>query len=170
MKQCLSAKLTTLLQQVPIVRHLSRQKFIAQFVIDLLKSRNVQFCEVTHHLNDGVKLASNETRIQDFFREADLDYLLLAHLLLTLLPATSKLRLCLDRTEWDFGQCQVNILLITVGQGAFQVPLYGSCSTTAVVIPALPTASPCCKPVCACWASTALVWCWGTANSWAMCG
>ena len=109
---------------MPIVRHLSRQKFIAQFIIGLIKSRNVQFCEVAQHLNDAVKLASNETRIQDFFREVDLNYLLLAHLLLTLLPATGKLRLCLDRTEWDFGQCQVNLLLVTVGQGEFQLPLY----------------------------------------------
>lgn len=124
MKQRLSVKLTTLLRQVPIVRHLSRQKFIAQFVVGLLKSRNVQFCEVAQHLNDAVKPASNETRIQDFFRETDLDYRLLAHLLLTLLPATGKLRLCLDRTEWDFGRCQVNILLVTVGRGELQLPLY----------------------------------------------
>ncbi|MFD2784138.1 IS4 family transposase [Hymenobacter rubripertinctus] len=109
---------------MPVVRHLSRQKFIAQFVISLLKSRNVQFCEVAQHLNDAVKPASNETRIQDFFRETALDYRLLAQLLLTLLPATGKLRLCLDRTEWDFGRCQVNILLVTVGQGEFQLPLY----------------------------------------------
>ncbi|RZK21398.1 MAG: hypothetical protein EOO56_11365 [Hymenobacter sp.] len=49
---------------------------------------------------------------------------MLAQLLLSLLPTQGKLRLCLDRTEWDFGKCQVNILLVTVGQGAFQVPLY----------------------------------------------
>ncbi|WP_162550003.1 hypothetical protein [Hymenobacter nivis] len=46
-----------------------------------------------------MKVASNETRIQDFFREADLNYLVLAQLLLRLLPATGKLRLCLDCTE-----------------------------------------------------------------------
>lgn len=124
MKQGLSTKLTTLLQQLPIVRHLARQKFVSQFIIGLIKSRNVPFCEVAQHLNDAVKVASNETRIQDFFREVDLDYRLLAQLLLTLLPATGKLRLCLDRTEWDFGQCQVNILLVTVGRGEFQLPLY----------------------------------------------
>ena len=124
MKQCLIAKITTLLRRVQLVPHLSRQKFVSHFVIALLKSRNVQFCAVAQHLNDAVKLASNETRIQDFFRQADLNYLVLAQLLLTLLPATGKLRLCLDRTEWDFGRCQVNILLVTVGRGAFQVPLY----------------------------------------------
>ncbi|RZK20076.1 MAG: IS4 family transposase [Hymenobacter sp.] len=124
MKQCLSAKITTLLQHAPIVRNLARQKFVGQFVIALLKSRNVQFGEVAQHLNDAAKVASNETRIQDFFRETDLNYLVLAQLLLSLLPPQGKLRLCLDRTEWDFGRCQVNILLVTVGQGDLQVPLY----------------------------------------------
>jgi len=123
-KQRLSAKITALLQHAPVVHNLARQKFVAQFLIALVKSRNVQFSEVAQHLNDAVKVASNETRIQDFFRETDLNYLVLAQLLLSLLPAQGKLRLCLDRTEWDFGRCQVNILLVTVGQGAFQVPLY----------------------------------------------
>lgn len=53
-----------------------------------------------------------------------MNYLILDQLLLDLLPRQDKLRLCLDRIEWDFGQCQVNILLVTVGQGSFQVPLY----------------------------------------------
>ena len=66
-KQRLIVKITTVLQHVPLVGHLSRQKFIAQFVIGLIKGRNVRFCEVAH-LNDAVKPASNETRIQHFFR------------------------------------------------------------------------------------------------------
>ncbi len=124
MKQRLVAKITTLLQHAPVVGNLARQKFVGQFLLALLKSRNVQFGEVAQHLNDAVKVASNETRIQDFFRETDLNYLVLSQLLISLLPAQGKLRLCLDRTEWDFGRCQVNILLVTVGRGEFQVPLY----------------------------------------------
>lgn len=79
---------------------------------------------MAQHLNDSAKLASNETRIQDFFREADIDYYCVAALLLSLLPRDKKLRLCIDRTEWDFGKCQVNILMILVGYGNFQIPLY----------------------------------------------
>ena len=124
-KHCLIAKITTVLQRVPLVRNLSRQKFVAQFLIGLIKSRNVLFGEVAQHLNDAAKPASNENRIQNFFRDVDLDDLVLASLLVSLLPATGKLRLCLDRTEWDVGQCQVNVLLVTVGQGPWHVPLYG---------------------------------------------
>jgi hypothetical protein len=72
-KHCLVAKITTLLHAAPLVRNLARKRFITRFVLGLFKSRNVQFCEAAQHLNNGVKLASNETRIQDFFREVDLD-------------------------------------------------------------------------------------------------
>jgi hypothetical protein len=123
-KQRLIAKITTVLQQVPLVGNLARQKFMAQFIIGLLKSRNVQFCEVAQHLNDRVKVASNETRIQDFFRQVRLDADALARLLLHLLPGQGPVRLCLDRTGWHFGRCQVNLLLVTAGRGAWQVPLY----------------------------------------------
>ena len=125
MKQRLIAKITTVLQHVPLVGHRSRQKFVAHFIIGLVKSRNVQFCEVAQHLNDTARPASNETRIQNFFRDVTLDYLLFIQLIVRLLPATGKRRLCLDRTEWDFGRCPVNILLVTVGCGAWHVPLYG---------------------------------------------
>ncbi|HET9501903.1 MAG TPA: hypothetical protein VFO93_00070 [Hymenobacter sp.] len=124
MKQCLSAKITTLLRRAPIARNLARQNIVAQLIITLLKSRNIQFGEVAQHLNDAVKMASNQTRIQNFFREDELDYFVLAQLLLSLLTRQGKLRLCLDRTEWDFGRCQVNSLLVMVGQGAFHIPLY----------------------------------------------
>jgi len=35
-----------------------------------------------------------------------------------------KVTLCLDRTEWDFGKCQVNILMVTAHKGEVSVPLY----------------------------------------------
>ena len=66
-KQHFAAKTTTLLQQAPFVGHLSRQKFVGQFIRGLIQRRNVPFGEVAQHLNDAAKPASNETRIQDFF-------------------------------------------------------------------------------------------------------
>jgi len=124
MKQSLIDEITKVLKRVPIVENLARKKFVSQYIVALVKSRNVQFCEVAQHLNNNVKLASNEIRIQDFFREVEIDYHCVAALLLSLLPKGKKLRLCIDRTEWDFGKCQVNILMILVGYGELQIPLY----------------------------------------------
>lgn len=120
----LASEITGVLSKIPIVRNLSRKKFIGLFVLGLIKSRNVQFCEVAQHLNNEAKLSSNEVRIQDFFREVDIDYFYVALLLLQFLPAKKKLRLCIDRTEWDFGSCQINILMVVVGCGDYQLPLY----------------------------------------------
>ena len=124
MKQSLNAEVTEILSEVPIVKNLARKKFISQFTLGLIQSRNVQFCQVAQHLNDEAKVASNEVRIQDFFREVDLEYSCVATLLLSLLPGNKKLRLCIDRTEWDFGMHQVNILMVVVGYQEFTVPLY----------------------------------------------
>lgn len=113
-----------MLNQVPIVKNKWRKNFVARFILALIQSRRVQFCEVAHHLNDAAKLASNQTRIEDFFRETSLDYQQVALLLVTLLPPKGKLRLCIDRTEWDFGHYQANVLMVIVGSGDWQIPLF----------------------------------------------
>ena len=124
MKQRLIDKITAVLRSVALVPHLARQKFIAQFVVALINSRKVQFHNIAQYLNNAAKTASNETRIENFFRKATLDYHVLAVLLLSFLPKKKKCRLCIDRTEWNFGRREVNILLISIGCGDIQLPFY----------------------------------------------
>ena len=69
-------------------------------------------------------LVFNQTAEADFYREVEINYDLVAILLLTLLPKNKKLRISIDRTEWDFGKTQINILMILVGYGDFQIPFY----------------------------------------------
>jgi len=124
MKQCFVDKITEILGEFSIVENLARKKFISEFVVGLIQSRNVQFCEVAQHLRDSAKIGSNEVRIQDFFREVSLDYLKLGVLLLSFLPRRRKLRLCLDRTNWEFGRYSCNILMVSVGCQDWSLPLY----------------------------------------------
>jgi len=124
MNRRLKDEITNVISKAKIVKNLARKKFISSFVLGLVKSRNVQFCEVARHLNNDAKTVSNEIRIQDFFREAEIDYKQVAILLTCMLPSDQKSRLCIDRTEWNFGKTQVNILMIIAGCGDFQIPLY----------------------------------------------
>lgn len=124
MKTSFNDKIKEVFSKVKIVKHLARQKFVLRFVLGLIKSRKVQFCEVAQHLNEEAKDICNEVRIQDFFRQAALDYGQVALLLCLFLPRKGKVRLCIDRTEWDFGKCQVNILMVLASEGQVQVPLY----------------------------------------------
>lgn len=124
MKQYCCAEVTAIFDKIPIVKNLARQKFIVLFVLAMIKTRAVQFCEIAQELNDQVKASSNETRIQDFFREVELNYEQVALLLAMFLPKRGKVTLCIDRTEWDFGKCQVNILMIVVRHKHITIPLY----------------------------------------------
>ncbi|TXK45711.1 IS4 family transposase [Pontibacter qinzhouensis] len=126
MKKYFSTKIKEIFDKVEIVSHLARKKFIFSFVLGLIKSRKVHFCEVAEHLNHKTKAACNEVRIQDFFRQAVLNYEQVAMLLCLFLPRKGKVRLSIDRTEWDFGKCQVNILMVLASHGKIQVPLYWS--------------------------------------------
>lgn len=124
MKQSLSDKITQVLATVPIVKNLARKDFFSRFILALIERRNVQFHEVARSLNESVKTSSNIVRIQDFFREVSVDFDQVAILLINLLPRAKKVRLCIDRTEWDFGKCQVNILMVVAVCDGISVPLF----------------------------------------------
>jgi hypothetical protein len=110
-------------EQIPVVRNQARQKFVSQFVAGLIGSKKVQLNAVAEYLNEERENESNERRIQAFFKDCQLDYQQVA-ILLVLFIAKGKVSLCLDRTEWDFGKCQVNILLISARCGAVGIPLF----------------------------------------------
>ena len=70
MQKYCNSEITRILNKIPIVENLARKKFVVLFVLAMIKTRAVQFCEIAQALNDNVKAISNEVRIQDFFRES----------------------------------------------------------------------------------------------------
>ena len=61
-----------------IVSNLSRQKMLIMIICSMIKTRSVVLSEVAVHLNNDAKTSSNETWLQDFFREIEFDYEALA--------------------------------------------------------------------------------------------
>lgn len=124
MKKYCTDEVISILDIIPIVSNKARKKFVILLVLAMIKTRKVQFGELAEELNPDVLASSNETRIQDFFREVTLDYTKVALLLAFFLPKRGKVTLCIDRTEWDFGQCQVNFLMIVARCKDITIPLY----------------------------------------------
>lgn len=124
MKQSFSSKVIDLMSNSEIVAHLSRKKCMASCILAMIRSRSVQLNELAEYLNDEAEESSNEVRLQDFFREASLNYDQVSTFLAGFLPAQGKISLTIDRTEWDFGKCQVNILMVLASSGSLHVPLY----------------------------------------------
>ena len=105
--------------------HLSRQKFIINFVFALIEARQVQFQEITLRFSSQADPPSSLRRIQRFFADFLLDDGWLARLIMNYLPS-GKLTLCLDRTNWQFGAVDINILALTAAYRGVGVPIFFS--------------------------------------------
>ena len=117
------AKIYTLVRNLGVVKHKSRQEFLCSLLEGLIKSRSVLFSEIADKIDLGIKTESIERRIQDFFQKVTFDYLQLGRLLLGFVHH-HRVVLSIDRTEWDFGLVQVNILCVVVSIGKMAVPVY----------------------------------------------
>lgn len=117
------AKLTHSVRNLNIVKHLKRQVFLVELVSAMIISRSVIFSELADKMERDALPSSIERRIQDFFEKVDFDYVQLLTLLICFVPH-DKVVLSIDRTEWDRGQQQYNILCIIASIGKMGVPLY----------------------------------------------
>ena len=117
------AKLTQAVRNFSIIKHLKRQMFLTELVGSMIKSRSVIFSELADKIDREALPSSIERRIQDFFQKVDFDYEQLLVLLICFVPH-EKVILSIDRTEWDRGSTQYNILCVIASVGKMGVPLY----------------------------------------------
>lgn len=89
----------------------------------VLDSRKIQFQEVALHIESTAKVESVERSIQSFFKDYEFDYQQVCVLLVMFLKR-GKVSLSIDRTEWDFGSYQCNILMIVAKSDSIGIPLY----------------------------------------------
>jgi Transposase DDE domain len=125
MKRIIRDEIIKLFAKIPLANNLARKKFISSFLLGIIDSRKVQFREVALHIESGAKVESVERTIQSFFKDYEFDYDQVCLLLVMFLPK-GKLTLSIDRTEWDFGSYQCNILMIVAKNGSVGIPLYWS--------------------------------------------
>lgn len=112
-----------LIRNLGIIKHKKRQEFLCSLIVGMIKSRSVQFSEVADKIDKPIQLSSIERRIQDFFQKVGFDYSQLILFFLSFIHHDG-LILSIDRTEWDFGKTQINILCVVVSIGKMAVPLY----------------------------------------------
>lgn len=116
-------KLKEIISKSNIVSNAQRQECLALAILSMIIIKKVQLSELATVLNNDVAEASNEQRLYRFFRDVDFNYEELAKILTSQFPY-EKVTLVLDRTEWDFGKTQVNILCLTASFAGFCIPIY----------------------------------------------
>lgn len=95
------------------------RKFIAQFVVALLKVRSSNLAKIANAVETEVESNSVYRQIQRFLKNDNkvmIDYL-------KLMKLDGKLKILIDRTEWKFGGTWINILTLSVGYKSVAIPI-----------------------------------------------
>jgi hypothetical protein len=103
--------------------NLARVKLISHFVIALCKVQTVTFEKLSNAFDTESNAESSLRRIQRFIASYSLDSDLIARLIFNLLPAQEKLILSIDRTNWKFGQTNINIFMLGIVYKGVAFPL-----------------------------------------------
>lgn len=103
--------------------NLARLKLISHFVIALCKVQTVTFEKLANAFDSQSDSDSSLRRIQRFMASYSLDSSLIARLVFSLLPAQDKLILSIDRTNWKFGQANINIFMLGIVYKGVAFPL-----------------------------------------------
>ena len=103
--------------------NLARVKFISHFIVALCKLQTVSFEKLAIAFDAEAAPSSSLRRIQRFIADFSLNSDLIARLVYNLLPNEGKLTLTIDRTNWKFGQTDINILMLGIAYQGVAFPL-----------------------------------------------
>jgi len=123
MTEIIQCKISEIIEKSNLAKNLARKKLIKELILAILNCKNVQILELSLHIKTTSKTTSTARRIQAFFQKFIFNYDLVTCFILSFLPA-GKVDLCIDRTEWDFGRFQCNILMVSVYFYGVGIPLF----------------------------------------------
>jgi len=103
--------------------NVARLKLMSLFTCVLCKVQTVNYERLALGFDTTIEKASNLRRIQRFFAGYLLDHDLIAKLIFRLLPKQEKYELTMDRTNWKFGESNINILVIGIVHQGVAFPL-----------------------------------------------
>ncbi len=101
----------------------SRLETLSWLIIGLVNARTVNLSHLASQCYGEAQVASSYRRLQRFFQYVTLEGDWLAQAVVKLLKLKGPFVLCLDRTNWQIGRKDVNILMLALATRRFRIPL-----------------------------------------------
>jgi len=101
----------------------ARASFFFLFISALIKLQTVCFTKLATGFKKNVLVESNLRRIQRFFADFSLDNSVIYKLIFSMLPEKPPYFLCIDRTNWKFGNTNINILMLSIAYRGVSIPI-----------------------------------------------
>ena len=102
----------TLLENLPWNK--ARIKFVVRFLLALYAVQTVNLAMLATAFSGHAKAESNYKRLQRFLHNFELPYAELANFVVKLLGMPGPYTLALDRTNWQVGAVDINILMLSI--------------------------------------------------------
>jgi hypothetical protein len=103
--------------------HGARLTFLALFLVALFPVRTVNLTELAIGFMGRAQTASHYKRLQRFFRDFEFDYDDIARLVAGMMHIPQPWVLSIDRTNWQFAGCNLNLLTLGVVHQGVAFPL-----------------------------------------------
>ena len=100
-----------------------RIDFLARFMLALISVRTVNLAEIALAFGGQAQVESKYKRLQRFLKDFELNYDLIAELIVNLIPVNPPWYLTIDRTNWKFGRIDINILVLGIAHKGIAFPL-----------------------------------------------
>lgn len=110
------------LKEAGVKLHKSRLVFLSMLMLGIVEARTVNLKRVVSTMQSWAYEASVYRRAQRFFAELELDGTDFTRLIVKLL-AKERYTLCVDRTNWKFGNFNINILMIAIADEGIAIPV-----------------------------------------------
>ena len=99
---------------------LPNPRFLAAFLVGLLTCQKARFAKIANAMPGNAKPESQEMRLRRYLDHPDVNF---APALAALLPKPAPWVVVLDRTNWQRGETDINLLTVAVLVGKTAVPL-----------------------------------------------
>ena len=115
-------QLMAALKEAGLQMHKSRLTFLSMMMLALVQAKTVNLATLVGMMESNAQTDSLYRRAQRFFQSFYISPELVLKLVLKLHPQ-ERYCLCLDRTNWQFGKIEINILTLAYAYEGIAVPL-----------------------------------------------
>jgi hypothetical protein len=103
----------------------TRRETLVWLISLIIETGTVNLWRLASHVDTQAQTLSVHRRFERFFQHIRLDGMNVAHLIVHILGLADKpWHLALDRTNWKFGRCHINILMLGIIHGKVCIPLF----------------------------------------------
>ena len=124
MNECHAAALSRLLvDHIRLAR--SRCETLGWLIASILTAGTVNLTRLAPHIDSAAQITSVHRRLERFFSDVRLNEADVARLVVVALSlAAQPWHLAIDRTNWQFGKTDLNLLALSVAHGEVCIPLF----------------------------------------------